>query len=223
MRVRTAYVAQLQQLHDEINDMAGQVTEAYEHACKAATTGDVPASWPLESDASDISAKEREIETMALRLLLLQQPTAKDLRTVSGALKMVTDLKRIGELSIDVCRLVVDMQGACFEIQGTELADMTEHAGAMVTMSIEAYMTEDMERASKIASMDDTVDDDLDAIRDQLAQCVTDDEMDPADEADLLMIAKNFERIADHAEHISVWTEYVVLGTCNGEPMTLER
>lgn len=220
MNLRNAYVAQLEQLDGEITDMAALVVNTFAKARTAAETGEVADIEAVESVASDIAANEREIETLALRLLLLQQPVAKDLRDVSGALKVVTDFRRIGDMSLDICRLVGELQGRTFDIQKDELTTMAGLVTDMVSAAMNSYEKRDVDEALRAAAMDDEIDGHLNTVRDAIIQAMFDKRIDAKDGVDLLMIAKYFERIADHAESIAYWTEYVVKGTRKGEPLT---
>lgn len=223
MNLRNAYVRQLEQLDEETADMASHVLSMFAKARSAVETGEAVDIDSVESAASDLAAEEREIETLALRLLLLQQPVAKDLREVSGALKVVTDFRRIGDMSLDICRLAVELEGRTFDIQKGALAEMGGLVAEMASVAISSYEKGDVDEAMRAASMDDRIDQHLAHIRDAIIQSIFDKKIDAKDGVDLLMIAKYFERIADHAESVAFWTEYVVKGTRKGEPLTAAR
>lgn len=223
MNLRNAYVQQLAQLDEGIADMTRRVEAAFSKARVAAETGEVDDIDAVEAASSDIAARERQIETLALRLLLLQQPVAGDLREVSGALKAVTDFKRIGDMSLDICRLVGEMAGRTFDVQKDDLAEMAGRVAQMIEAAFASYRERDVEKALAAAAMDDKVDAALDAIRDAVIQAIFDKRIDARDGVDLLMVAKYFERIADHAESAAYWTEYVVKGTRNGEPLVVTQ
>lgn len=218
MTSRTAYLGQLSRLEEEIAGMATLVREAYRRASDAATTGNVENPVSLDSASSDIASQEREVETLALRILLLQQPVAGDLRDVSGALKMVTDLKRIGDLSLDVCRIVLEMGGTTFDLQKGGIADMAALVREMVSTAIDSYLGRDVKKALRAAGLDDEADACLVRLRDDIVGRLVAGTMAAEDAVNLLMIAKYFERIGDHAESVAYWTEYVVQGTRRGEP-----
>lgn len=220
MKLRNAYVQQLGQLDEEITEMASHISATFAKAKAAAETGAVEDLDSVESIASSLAYEEREIESLALRLLLLQQPVAKDLREVSGALKVVTDFKRIGDMSLDICRLVGGLEGRTFDIQKDDLTKMADLVTKMIEEATVSYHERDIDKAMAAAAMDDEVDGYMAAVRDAIIQAIFDKRVDAKDGVDLLMIAKYFERIADHAESIAYWTEYVVKGTRKGEPLT---
>ena len=220
MSTRSAYQRQLAQLEEGIAKMAVLVEETYGRARDAVETGTVPSVEGLETVASDIGMREREIETLALRILLLQQPVAGDLREVSGALKMVTDLKRIGDLSLEACRVIEEMGGTVLDVQRSDLADMAALVAEMVATAIASYRERDMKKSRRAVGLDDEVDRYLDDLRTELVQGIYEREIGAEEGVDLLMVAKYLERIGDHAESLAFWTEYVVEGTRGGEPYT---
>lgn len=221
MNLRNNYVRQLEQLDGELEEMAGFIMELADRAVAASRGKQAPAAPSLESLSSDVAVRERGIETLSLRLLLLQQPAAQDLREVSGALKVVTDLKRIGELSIDACRIAAEMGDVHFGIQDDEIAPMAAKVSGMVSASCGAYASRDLAAARAAAALDDEVDVAFADVRDSIIKSIFDGGVAAADAVNLLMLAKCFERIADHAENVAYWTEYLVQGTFKGEPLTV--
>lgn len=222
MTLRSAYTRQLESLDSQINDMALVVEGAYERACGAASGAEDAKGWAIEPAAGEIAAAERGIETLALRLLLLQQPAATDMRRVSSALKMVTDLKRIGDLSIDACRLVTEMDALPAQARDGVFEQLSTHVGGMVRNAIAAYQAADVDAALKVAASDDEADRLFVEQRDAIVAGLVDGNMDAQTAVDLLMVAKCFERIGDHAEKLARWTEYLALGTMDGEPVTFD-
>lgn len=223
METRTEYVRQLGQLHDEIENMGARVGQLLNTARSASGTGGAERtrepldSARIERASSELGRRERDIESLALRLLLLQQPVARDMRVVSGALKMVTDLKRIGELSLDICRLEADLAERGAGVPEGELQEMAAAVAAMVGRAVDSYCAGDLIQAQEVIALDDAIDAHMRNLRDQLVTDIYEKNLEAVDGIDALMIAKNYERIGDHAENLAYWTEYVVQGTRDGK------
>ena len=159
----------------------------------------------------EIDRYERDIETLCLRLLLQQQPVARDLRQISAALKMITDLERIGDQAGDIAEIIPHLGGKT----GSECAamrPMAEAAIGMVTDSIEAYNTRDLALAKSVIEHDDVVDDCFLSVKTALIDMIRSGSGDAEYALDLLMIAKYFERIGDHATNVAEWVEFSVTG-----------
>ena len=229
METRTEYVHQLGQLHEQIKNMGARVGELLDVARTAGGTDPADTSAPagsaesldgdrIEWASSELGRRERDIESLALRLLLLQQPVARDLREVSGALKAVTDLKRIGELSLDICRFEADMTARGAAVPQGELGEMAAEVASMVGKAVTSYCDADLDKAQGAIGMEDEIDVHLHNLRDLLVRSIYEKRVSAADGIDVLMIAKNYERIGDHAESLAYWTEYVVKGTRAGKP-----
>lgn len=161
-----------------------------------------------------ILQKEKHIESMCLRLLLLQQPMASDLREISAALKMVTDMFRIGEVAGDAADIILYMN------QFHRIADieeLSEKAVSMVHQSVDAFVKQDLQLAKSVIAYDDVVDDLFLKVKKDLVQAIRSDADDAEDYVDLLMIAKYFEKIGDHAVSIAEWVVYSLTGVHKGE------
>lgn len=164
----------------------------------------------------EIDHMEREIESICLKLLLQQQPVARDLRQISAALKMITDMERIGDQAEDIAEIIIYLDGRT----GAECHDIHKMAEAtikMVTESIDAYVKQDLELAKMISEHDDIVDDCFDRVKNSLIKMISENSADGQYALDLLMIAKYFERIGDHAVNIAEWVEFSVTGEHKGE------
>lgn len=154
---------------------------------------------------------ERDIETLCLKLLLRQQPVAGDLRQISAALKMITDMERIGDQAEDIAEIIAFLNGR----SGAECGDIDKMAKAatkMVTNSIEAFVKRDVELAKEVIAQDDIVDDYFNRVKQDLIERISSDPSDGEFALDLLMIAKYFERIGDHATNIAEWVMFSVTG-----------
>ena len=151
------------------------------------------------------------MESLCLKLLLQQQPVAKDLRKVSAALKMITDMERIGDQASDIAE-IIETTGFSVPTNDVKLAKMAETTIAMVTESIDAYVKQDLELVREVIARDDEVDDLFLEVRQEIADDMV-EAGDPMSSLDLLMIAKYFERIGDHATNIAEWVEFSITGT----------
>jgi len=159
----------------------------------------------------DIDNKEKEIETLCMKLLIMQQPVASDLRLISSALKMITDMERIGDQSRDIASISEFLTGK--QIQQIEhIPQMAEAAIKMVTDSVNAFVLRDLELANSVIESDDIIDNLFLKVRDELIELIRTDSEKGAAAMDLLMVAKYFERIGDHAENIAEWVVYAITG-----------
>ncbi len=213
--MRDRYNEQLVQLNQKMIGMGAQCQEFISLAAKALADGDVKGAEELRLHGHEIDQMEREIETICLKLILKQQPVASDLRQISAALKMITDMERIGDQAEDIAEIIPFLDGRT----GAELADFMPMANAackMVTDSIEAYVRQDLALAKAVIQYDDVVDDCFDRVKRTLIQMIADNTADGEYAIDLLMIAKYFERIGDHAVNIAEWVEFSVTGVHKG-------
>ena len=209
--MRSRFDQQLSLLNRALIEMGALCEEVIALAAKAVLTGDGTLAEKVAPLDREIDQKEREIESQCLKLLLQQQPVARDLRLISAALKMITDMERIGDQAEDIAEIVRTVQG-----HGPETMDIVRKMATatiqMVTESIEAYVKSDIMLAKKVVSDDDTVDACFDQVKSALIACVAADPADSEYAVDLLMIAKYFERIGDHATNIAEWVIFSVTG-----------
>ena len=155
---------------------------------------------------------ERDIEGRCMKLLLHQQPVARDLRLISAALKMITDMERIGDQAEDIAEIVTFLNGHTME--GMELIEeMARETIEMVTASVDAFVKKDVELAKKVIDQDDIVDDYFSRVKCGIISLITENQANGEFALDLLMISKYFERIGDHATNIAEWVIYSVTGT----------
>ncbi len=213
--MRLQFDEQLDLLNRELITMGALCENAIALSAKALVEG-TPA---LAGDVCDLSAqidnKEREIESMCLKLLLQRQPVAKDLRVVSSALKMVTDMARIGDQSADIAEII-----RLANIRATEdmqiIQDMSTAVIKMVTDSIDAFVKKDGQMARAVIDYDDVVDDFFNQVKKILVDLFSQPETDGEYAIDLLMIAKYFERIGDHAVNVAKWVLFSLTGKKEG-------
>ncbi len=202
---------QLAQLNRELIEMGALCEEVIAMSCRAMLEGDVPMAKKVAPLDSEIDQKERDIESLCLKLLLQQQPVARDLRQISAALKMITDMERIGDQAEDIAEIVEFLKGRSVE-NGDMLEDMSRAVIKMVTESVDAYVKHDIILAEKVVSDDDTVDACFEKVKTALIDRIAQNPADGAYALDLLMIAKYFERIGDHAVNIAEWVMFSVTG-----------
>ena len=159
----------------------------------------------------EIDQKERDIENLCFKLLLKQQPVARDLRQVSAALRMISDMERIGDQASDIVENARYIQGDTYE-SNLHIRDMAEATMKMVTDSIDSFVKRDLELARKTMKEDDVVDELFNKVKAELIGLIGEDSSKGEMCLDLLMIAKYFERIGDHATNIAEWVEYSITG-----------
>ena len=170
--------------------------------------------------ADEVDQAERDIESLCLKLLLQQQPVARDLRLISSALKMITDMERIGDQASDIAELVIYLSKEPYIKELTHLPQMAENAIRMVTGALDAYVRKDVVLAQEVMAMDDTIDALFVTVKDELISLIRHDVSAGSQAIDLLMIAKYYERIGDHAQNIAEWVEYALTGRHKGVFLT---
>ncbi|MBR5799429.1 MAG: phosphate signaling complex protein PhoU [Lachnospiraceae bacterium] len=210
--MRNRFDEQLFELNKKIIEMGAMCEEAIASAAKALTTGDVVLAGKVKADSNAIDQMEREIESCCMKLLLHQQPVARDLRLISAALKMITDMERIGDQAEDIAEIVTFLNGHTME--GMEvIGDMARETIQMVTSSVDAFVKKDVTLAEEVITRDDVVDDYFSRVKHGIINLITENSADGEFALDLLMISKYFERIGDHATNIAEWVIYSVTGT----------
>ena len=210
--MRNRFYEQLFELNREIIEMGAMCEEAIASAAKALTEGDVELAANVKKNSSAIDQMERDIEGLCMKLLLHQQPVARDLRLISAALKMITDMERIGDQAEDIAEIVTFLNGHTME--GVELiAEMARETIEMVTESVDAFVKKDVALAQKVIQRDDIVDDYFSRVKHGIIALISENHTDGEFALDLLMISKYFERIGDHATNIAEWVIYSVTGT----------
>ena len=210
--MRNRFDEQLFELNREIIEMGAMCEEAIASAAKALTNGDAALAANVKKNSSAIDQMEREIEARCMKLLLHQQPVARDLRLISAALKMITDMERIGDQAEDIAEIVLFLNGHTME--GMEMIeDMARETTKMVTDSVDAFVQKDIELAKKVIEQDDIVDDYFSKVKCAIISLIAENSADGEFALDLLMISKYFERIGDHATNIAEWVIYSVTGT----------
>ncbi len=209
----------LEKLNRELIEMGALIEHAIESASQALIDQDVSAAAKAIAFDQEVDQKERDIEALCMKLLLKQQPVARDLRNISAALKMITDMERIGDQAADISGLVIYLAGKPYIKKLEHLTQMATAAIKMVTGAVDAFVKRDLVLARQIIEMDDVIDDLFDIVKYELIECIRMDASTGEQAVDLLMIAKYFERIGDHAQNIAEWVEYALTGRHKGEPI----
>lgn len=213
--MRLKFDEQLELLHKELIEMGALCENAIAMAAKALSDGNTKMAAEVPELSIQIDRKERDIETMCMKLLLQQQPVAKDLRTISSALKMVTDMERIGNNSGDIAEIVT-MANITASDNTAHIQDMARATIKMVTDSIDAFVKNDIDLANAVIEYDDVVDGLFNEIKVDLIKKFGDPESNGEKVLDLLMIAKYFERMGDHATEIAKWVLFSITGNKKG-------
>jgi phosphate transport system protein len=212
--MRNKFEEQLELLNVELIEMGSMCEQTISNAIKALINNDIELAKQVMEKDSEIDNKEREIEGLCLKMLLQQQPVARDLRQISSALKMITDMERIGDQAEDIAEIVTVANISADNFM--DIAKMGEATMKMVTESIDAYVRRDLELAKKVIEDDDIVDDYFDEIKTELIGLISENVNNGEYAIDLLMIAKYFERIGDHATNIAEWVEFSITGEHKG-------
>ena len=214
--MRDFYEEQLNELHTQMIAMGGLCEKAISNATKALTDGDLQLAEEIMKNDAIINRQERDIESLCMKLILHQQPVAGDLRRVSAALKMVTDMERIGDQAADIADIVIDMNEKLPD-QFLHICKMGVAAMKMVTDSVNAYVDGDLELARQVIRDDDIVDGLFLKVRGEILDAIRDGSSKGEEVLDLFMITKYYERIGDHATNIAEWVEYSITGERSNE------
>ncbi len=209
--MRNRYHEQLSLLNKRMTEMGALCEQIIGMSARALLDGDVKLAAQTAPIGHEIDSMEREIESICLKLLLQQQPVASDLRQISAALKMITDMERIGDQAEDIADIIQLMNGRPGDIC-RHFRPMATASAKMVSESVDAYVKQDVSLAQKVIASDDVVDQCFTAVRQEVIEMITSNSEESEFGIDLLMIAKYFERIGDHAENIAEWVVYSVTG-----------
>ena len=210
--MRNKYTEKLEQLNNEMIEMGTMVEKAIEDAVVAFINHDVEAAQKIIEADDNIDKKEKEIENICFKLILHQQPVAGDLREISTALKMVTDIERIGDHAADISELTMMMPGDKYMGKAEHISAMTKETIFMLVESINAFVDMDKEKAEEVIKHDDIVDGLFVKVKKELIELIHSDVNNGEQAVDLLLAAKYLERIGDHAENVSEWVIYSITG-----------
>jgi len=210
MRIR--FDEQLEQLNVELIKMGSMCEESILTAIRSLAGKDTELAEKVLQGEAEINQKERDIEALCMKLLMQQQPVARDLRQISSALKMISDMERIGDQAFDIAE--IGMAIPDYDDENEQLIEaMAKEAIKMVTDSIDSFVKKDLELAKSVINYDDVVDNYFIDIRARLIEAITSGKKEGEYYIDLLMIAKYLERIGDHATNIAEWVVYSITGS----------
>ena len=210
--MRNRFDAQIKQLNNELIEMGILIERAIENSVNALENMDKQLANKAAALEDSINNKEKEIESLCLQLLLQQQPVAKDLRQISSALKMITDMERIGDQASDIADIVLAMPKVSNESQLKHIGNMASATSKMVKDSVDAFVKRDIALAQKVCDEDDNIDNMFLQVRSELLELIAQDKQSGELALDLFMIAKYFERIGDHAVNVAEWVAFSITG-----------
>ncbi len=209
--MRNKFDEQLEKLHVELIQMGAACEDAISAAAEALLKGDTALADVAEETEKDIDQREREVENLCLKLLLQQQPVARDLRVISAALKMISDLERIGDQAADIAELTRYIH-LTDGLSRLHIGDMARAVIAMVTDSVDSFVKGDLDLARAVRAADDRVDALFEQVKRELIDLIAADAAAGEVGLDILMVAKYLERIGDHATNVAEWVEYSLTG-----------
>ena len=216
--MRSRFDEQLAILNRELIEMGALCEEAIALAAKALTDKDKTMAAKVAAMDAEIDQKERDVETLCLKLLLQQQPVARDLRQISAAMKITTDMERIGDQAADISEIVLGMLTSGYVPEDVgHIRNMAEDVIQMVTESVDCYVQKDVGRDKLLIGHDDIVDQGFERVKRGLIGKIAADPACGENALDLLMIDKYLERIGDHAVNIAEWVIFAVIGEHKGE------
>ena len=210
--MRSQFDRQLEELHLELMKMGALCEEAISAGVKALLEGDQAMAEKAIRRERDIDQREREIESLCMKLLLQQQPVARDLRIISSALKMISDMERIGDQASDIAEITRSIGPIPLHGQ-LHVEEMARSAVKMVTDSVESFVKRNLDMALGVMEYDDVVDGLFDQVKEELTALIRADASSAGTALDLLMIAKYLERIGDHAVNVAEWVLYSITGS----------
>ncbi len=210
--MRTRFDEQLTRLNDMLIEMGALVETAIAMASQALSRQDAGLAKKAIDYDREVDQKEKDIEALCLKLLLQQQPVARDLRLISSALKMITDMERIGDQAADISEITLLLAGTPIVRELEHIPQMAAATTRMVTDSIDAFVKKDLALAEAVVRADDIVDDLFTALKNDLVGLIRTDRDEGGHAIDLIMIAKYFERIGDHAVNIAEWVIFSITG-----------
>jgi phosphate transport system protein len=210
--MRTRFDIQLEELNTELIHMGALVEASIDSAVKALIEQDKEQAQSAILADAEVDEKEKEIERLCLKLLLQQQPVARDLRLISAALKMITDMERIGDQAADISEIAIYLADGPYVKKLETIPKMAKATIKMVSESIDAFVRKDLDLVEKVIESDDIVDAFFLDVKNDLINLIHEDANTGGQAMDLLMIAKYFERIGDHAVNIAEWVKFSITG-----------
>ena len=211
--MRNRYDMQLHLLDTQLTHMGELCEAAIAKVTQALKEGNTEQAKIVIKEDEEIDQMEKEIERLCLKLLLQQQPVAKDLRRISAALKMITDMERIGDQTSDIAEIIISAKYENVAQDIDLIGAMATGVSTMVRDSVVAYVEKDLELARKVMASDDKIDAYFDEIRDKMIAYIKAEHGEQGNRIfDLIMVTKYLERIGDHATNIAEWVEFSITG-----------
>ena len=210
--MRSRFDHDLEKLNSELIEMGNLIESSIEAAVTALKTKNVQLANRVVEGDKEVNAMEREIEDLCLKLILQQQPVARDLRMISAALKMITDMERIGDQASDISEITIRLSNEKYLKELFHLPHMADATIKMVRDSIDAFVKRDISLAESVIKYDDVVDNLFDVVKTELIGYIRNSTDSSEQAIDFMMIAKYFERIGDHAQNIAEWVYYAIKG-----------
>jgi phosphate transport system protein len=217
--MRSKYAEQLNQLNNNLIEMAEIVKNAIKKAEKALIEQDFILAQQIIDSDDEIDNKEKEIESFCLKIISQQQPVAGDLRHISSVLKIITDLERIGDHATDISELTLLLADKTYIKKLEHIPQMAAATMKMVTESIDAFVKNDLELANGVIIYDDIVDNLFETVKKDLIELIKENAENGNQAIDLIMVAKYFERIADHATNVAEWVAFSLTGVYKGSSL----
>ena len=208
--MRSKFDEQLNNLNQEMLHMGTMIEESIQKAIEAFINQDTDSAKEIMAGDAQVDREQKKIESICFNLLMQQQPVARDLRNISAAMKMVTDMERIGDHAADISEMTIMMSRNSYKVNIEDVKKMASETMLMLIRSIEAYVEKSNEKAHQVMKQDDVVDDLFDQVKAELIDFIRTNPQDGEQAADLLMVAKYFERIGDHATNIAEWVEFAL-------------
>lgn len=212
--MREYFDIELANLNNQLIGMGTLVEKAIKNTIEIIISGNTDGLEEARENEELINSAEKKIQNHCLRLLLHQAPVAQDLRYVSSALKMITDLERIGDQAIDIAEMSKYINNRSHTVHMTHIAEMASQSAEMVTMAIDAFVKKDMKLAKQVKDRDDVIDDLFDRVKSETVEIIHQNKELGMEAIDLMMIAKYLERIGDHAVNIAEWVAFSITGSC---------
>ena len=206
--MRNKFDVQLSSLNTEMIEMGNQIVKSIAMAIEALANCDSELAQTIIEGDSQIDQRQKKIEGICFQLLIQQQPVARDLRTVTAAMKMVTDMERIGDHAADISEMTIQMGTNNHIDQYEHIKKMANETMLMLNHSIEAYVERDSKKAEEVIAHDDVVDALFEQAKRDIIDLILENSKEGEEATDLLMVAKYFERIGDHATNIAEWVIY---------------
>ena len=210
--MRSKFDEQLRLLNQEMMYMGTMIEDSIQKAIEALIAQNAQLAEKIMNSDSDVDHEQKKIENICFNLLMQQQPVARDLRVISAAMKMVTDMERIGDHAADISEITIHLSNEKYIKKLEHISQMAKETTIMVVKSIDAFVSKNLDMAKEVIESDDVVDDLFDKVKNELIELINKDTKNGEQATDLLMIAKYFERIGDHATNIAEWVIFSITG-----------